>query len=394
MKGRMALIRFLLAGLIAWNLFSAIPSIAQFSVPSASTNLSVSGTGAYKALPSGSTWTDVVAAYKSAASGDTIGLPNGPMIQSTSIWWTKNVSLIGTGPFSKLIQQENLQLFGASDSILIGADDHSPTSNVVFANFTIEQKRSSGMRNNPLSTGDFTTNITIRNMTFIGCTANCIQILSNNAGPARNINIIGNTFTEFYEAAVAIDGMNIDGVRISNNKAVTSSGNPAGGISRPQGVFVGNEQAAGSPPKFGLIKNVVIDGNVIDFRAMYDNNGQTLGITLATGNQTGHSAPDTWRYDQIKITNNKIYHAEIGVRIQGTHGRQDALGPSHFWIERNFIEDSSNECVSIQSGAPDVFEVNDNTFHINKNQSGVGLTIPGPVLKTTIANRIIPKSWP
>ena len=163
MKGRMALIRFLLAGLIAWNLFSAIPSIAQFSVPSASTNLSVSGTGAYKALPSGSTWTDVVAAYKSAASGDTIGLPNGPMIQSTSIWWTKNV-------------------------------DHSPTSNVVFANFTIEQKRSSGMRNNPLSTGDFTTNITIRNMTFIGCTANCIQILSNNAGPARNINIMQHVY--------------------------------------------------------------------------------------------------------------------------------------------------------------------------------------------------------
>src|SRR6266508_674703 len=127
MKGRMALIRFLLAGLIAWNLFSAIPSIAQFSVPSAS-----SATGAYKALPSGSTWTDVVAAYKRAASGDTIGLPNGPMIQSTSIWWTKNVSLIGTGPFSKLIQQENLQLFGASDSILIGADNHNPTSNVVF----------------------------------------------------------------------------------------------------------------------------------------------------------------------------------------------------------------------------------------------------------------------
>jgi hypothetical protein len=135
----------------------------------------------------------------------------------------------------------------------------------------------------------------------------------------------------------------------------------------------------------------VIDGNFIDFRPLGNNNGQSLGITLATGNQTRQSAPDAWRYDQIRITNNKIYHADIGIRIQGTHGWQDTLGPSRFWIERNFVEDSTDECVSIQSGASDTFEVNDNTFHINFNQSGVGLTIPGPIIRTTVPNRIVSK---
>jgi hypothetical protein len=385
----------LLAGLIAWNLSAASPATAQVSLPSAPTNRTVndSPTGNYKLLPPESTWKDVVAAYNAASSGDTIALPNEKMDQTAAIWWVKSVSLVGSGPLSGLVVRGNLSLFGASDAILIGADNRNPTSNVTFADFTIEHARVPGFafRNNPISTGDYTTNITIRGMTFLGCTANCIQILSNNAGPVRNISVIGNRFIEFYEAAIAIDGMNIDGVQILNNNAVTSSGNPSGGVSRPQGVFVGNEQAAGNPPRFGTIKYVVIDGNFIDFRPLGNNNGQSLGITLATGNQTRQSAPDAWRYDQIRITNNKIYHADIGIRIQGTHGWQDTLGPSRFWIERNFVEDSTDECVSIQSGASDTFEVNDNTFHINFNQSGVGLTIPGPIIRTTVPNRIVSK---
>lgn len=137
----------LLAGLIAWNLSAASPATAQVSLPSAPTNRTVndSPTGNYKLLPPESTWKDVVAAYNAASSGDTIALPNEKMDQTAAIWWVKSVSLVGSGPLSGLVVRGNLSLFGASDAILIGADNRNPTSNVTFADFTIEHARVPGL---------------------------------------------------------------------------------------------------------------------------------------------------------------------------------------------------------------------------------------------------------
>lgn len=278
-------------------------------------------------LPDGATWADLVTAYDNApnsiAARHEIRLPpTVPIEQTAGLHWWKNVDLRGAGSASEIILRGNVSLFGSSSAILIGSGGVSiPMQGVVFSDFKYSHDRVTGgssMRNNPLSTGDYITDVTIKNIDFQDITANCIQIWRSNLGPVRNVLIKNITCDEWYEAVVIIDGSNIDGVYIIEVSGTTSAGSPSGGTSRPQGVFIGNEQLV-----FGLVKNVLVSKCNFDFRPMGGNNGQTLGVTIADGNQTGQTPPTegaVWHYDNIVIADNTVYGAEISYRMQGVRG--------------------------------------------------------------------------
>lgn len=283
-------------------------------------------------IPSGATWPAVVTAFNNApdnpAARHLILLPNEPMEQTAAIHWYKHVDLRGSGSASELYLTSNVSIFGASDAFIIGATVNFPMNGLIFSDFKYSNDRVSGgagMRNNPFSIGDYTENVMLKNIDFADITANGIQILSNNAGPLKNIFVLYCTMDEFYEAAIILDGMNMDGVYLIKNTGVTSAASPLGGVSRPQGIFIGNEQAAGSPLRFGTIENLICAKNQFDFRPMGGGNGQTLGITMATGNQTGAvGVRSNWRYNNITLDDNKVYGAEISYRVQGT--RDQAYG--------------------------------------------------------------------
>lgn len=264
----------------------------------------------YNFLPVGTTGAEFLAAYNAAVSGDIIVLPNANIniIDASGIWWIKNVSLIGSGPNSKLTWKVAPQLFSSGLAILIGGAG-TETHNVTFSGFTIEIDRVTigPSRFNPLTIGDKVDYISIRNMTILGATGNAIQI-KGNGNYIRHTFIGFNTLTEFYEAGIINDCSGTDGLEIVWNTLYTSAGNPDFGAQRPQGIFIANE---GAP--FGLVKNVHIAHNTIDMTAELD--PTTLGICVQSGGQFSQSGP--WRYDRITIEDNFVNGSSYaGIRIQ------------------------------------------------------------------------------
>jgi Concanavalin A-like lectin/glucanases superfamily len=280
-------------------------------------------------LALGSTWADFVAAYDAAPDNPVarheIRLANEVLVQTAAIRWLKHVNLRGSGSASEIRLLGNVTQLGASDAFIIGGSPQSHLDGgLIFSDFRYFQDRvagGSGFRNNPFSVAEYTNNIFLKNIDFFNVTANAIQVLhiqSDFTGFTRNTFIQNINCTEWYEAIIIIDACNVDGCYILNVSGTTSSGNPLGGISRPQGIFIGNEQIP-----LGLIKNVVVAGGTIDMRPMGKNNGQTLGHTLSSGFQTGGAggaAGEKWRYDNITITQTKVYGAEIAYRVQQTRG--------------------------------------------------------------------------
>lgn len=266
-------------------------------------------------LDPGTTWTQLKAAVAAADPGTIMYLPDETIDvdDGVSLSITKNLTLLGSGPLSKIKHTNDVSSFGSGIVVGIYAPSaEAPVTAVRLANFTLECDRAAsdpGTRSTLLVLhGSYSlSGVEIDHIHFETCSASSVVVTGEDIS---DVYFHHNLFNEFYEQGIEVGSLASNFV-ISDNTFITTVVDRA--FHDGQTAFAIILDIEREPS--GLCDNFVIANNTIDFSGLNSEDGNgAMGIRCSQG-QTGR-----WRYDHVLIHKNTIIGCHYGIELQGLHG--------------------------------------------------------------------------
>jgi hypothetical protein len=264
------------------------------------------------------------AAIKAAAPGDLIVLPEGEWRQSTAVVVNKPVNITGKNRReTSLFHSDNINLAGENGCF------HVQGQNITMYDFTIKAIRTPGfnLRTSAIRVMSDTSNVAMVGMGFKAITASVFLVIGRRIS---NIQIVGNSANEFYEQFVelACHGSNI---RVANNLARSTSGNPFIGSTEPYGLMTSTGIVE------GVLTGVDILNNTFDLAEIQPGDqAMTAGIRIGDDFKENGVA-----YGDFRIKGNTFMGGAHGITVMLL---QYDVSPEHY-DANGLVEISGNTFV-------------------------------------------------